>query len=205
MTTALELGVKYSTGGKLKQPDQRARLNSEGVKGIQALAKTRGIVLEEGIFEGHESEGFTPGETRSTAQIQIYNSNYDLIGLPIDLKKDDYFLPAKPPIEVNFNTYCSQHPELTFAHFIQETIDGKVQGRINYEQWLRIKFLAEFGSEYLSYTGRQVIKHIKAQKSGAPRPISGNFYDWVEDVRGIELTPDEKEFRVLAKGTLKKS
>ncbi len=91
---------------------------------------------------------------------------------------------------------ASEESGLRFQDFIQECVDGKVVRRLTFEQWKRKKYLDQFSSEYMHYCSLDLIQMIEDHKNGKPHQSGGNFYDWLTDVKGIELTLEETEMRI---------
>jgi len=194
MTTAKEIGVSYSKKGLLIQPGQRPRLNEGGARYASGYATIFGIPLEV-IIEGYEIQGFVEGANGLTVNMLVYDRKFDLVGIPINVERDDYFLPLvdKPPVEIDYDKFLKRHPELTFEVFVQECVDGKILSRSNFEGWCRRKYIEQFKDEYSGFLSQKHIKFIKAMQQGNESPPrTGNFYDWLEKVKGIELTPDER-------------
>ena len=104
-------------------------------------------------------------------------------------------LPAV--INQNYTDFLQTHPELTFVNFVQECVDGKIWGqRLTYEQWQRKKFIDQFRSEYFTYQSKEFMKFVDNYSKGIPCQYSGNMYDWLAEVKGIELTPEEADMKL---------
>jgi hypothetical protein len=81
----------------------------------------------------------------------------------------------------------SNQPDLSFKTFLQDCLDGNIGENITYEQWKRNETVIKpLHQEHLDWT-------IERLEKG--EPLDGNFYDWLIEVKGIELIPKEEALR----------
>jgi len=62
---------------------------------------------------------------------------------------------------------------------------------LTYDQWKREKFAETLLPKYNTF----VLNDLEAANGDITKLHGGNFYDWMAEVKGLALTPDEEEMR----------
>ncbi len=82
-------------------------------------------------------------------------------------------------------------PNTSFKDFVQACVNKQVFGNIAFEQWQRARFRETLSSEYSAF----VLTNLTQANGDISKLHGGNFYDWMADVKGIQLTEDEMALR----------
>lgn len=95
-------------------------------------------------------------------------------------------------IENKSGESVADKPDLSFRAFVRGAMDGEFQIHDNlhepftYESWVRYQTIIEPLS----------LEYLKAGEMQWGEKGAGNFYDWMAEFKGIELTEEEQSLRI---------